>query len=200
MKRTAYLSIDMDYWDHAYNAFNCLQNLFQKLYTHDFKMWHQKYNPIVAVMNHQRLLPHVNERRSDLLINIDKHSDISSEENLKDLNCGSWVSYVKWRKSANYLWTRQHSIWIGNCNGYDREHYKENPWNKGHGWNDTKTVARGDCLDIYSFTKDYQLTGVGLCMSPDYIHSKELEQVFREIVKLYKIPYCKGRRSENYGI
>ena len=199
MKKTAYLSIDMDFWDKPENAFECLHNLLQSLYISNNKMWEQDSSPIIAVMNHQQLLPHVKNRQSDILINIDKHSDICAEKNLNDLNCGSWVSYIKWRRTSDYLWVRQHSVWMGNCNGYDLMTGSERYWNKGHGWYSAKTIKKNDKIDICDLVKKYQLTGVGLCMSPDYIGHPELEKIFKTIVRLYEIPYFKGRKAENYG-
>jgi len=197
---TAYLSVDIDYYQDPKKAFNALQGFYVALYKGKLKglkgTWVKPF-PVVAVQNHQQMLRHANNHSADILINIDQHSDVAAETEIKELNCGTWVSFVKWRKQASYLWVRSGPVWIGNCNGNNVDGY-ENRWNQGHGWKSAKSTLRSEKLDLCKLVKGYTLTGVGLCMSPDYI-DREIEGVFRKIVKLFEIPYTKGRRNEDYA-
>lgn len=182
-----FLSIDTDYWTSPNKAYIALNSLFGYLQNHP--------TPTIAVMNHQQLLGYVNDSKSDLLINVDTHADIAAEDQfLTELNCGTWLSFVKWRKQADYLWVRSGYIWQGNCNGVAGER-----WNRGHGWNSAKTKKMPENLDLVDLVKDYELTGVGLVLSPDYIVDGELEEVFRYVISRYNLLYRKGRRNENYA-
>ena len=198
---TAYLSIDSDFWMSPKKAFNALHGFYIALYKGKLKSlrgaWPWFNFPVVAVQNHQQMLRHANNHPADILINIDQHSGVAAENEIKELNCGTWISFVKWRKQADYLWVRSGPVWRGNCNGNNVDGY-ENRWNQGHGWRKATSILRSEKLDLCNLVKDYTLTGVGLCMSPDYI-DREIEGVFRKIVKLFEIPYTKGRRNEDYA-
>jgi len=175
-----YLSVDCDYWYDADQAERQLILLMQKL---------RAGVPVIAVMNHQQMLPEVNASGALQLINIDEHSDLS-EKTVGSFDCGTWVSYVKWRQQGTYIWVRPDKSYQGSCNGDDRA-----TWNALTDWkySDSRYIARKN-LRITNYLQD--CVGVGLCMSPAYACS-DVIRVFRHIVKHYDIPYRKGLRKEN---
>lgn len=182
----SYLSIDIDYFNPYLSlalASCCdiegeIRQLIERAIIREL--------PILAVMNHQQLLDHVNKSDAKTLINLDTHSDLCYKET-GILDCGSWVSFVSWRHRGKYQWVRaQESIDDGNCNGSRR-------WSSDTDWKEvgairhissTEKFLRNDCV------------GVGFCMSPSYAR-KPLVSLFRKIVSEYKIPYKKGRLNEH---
>jgi hypothetical protein len=195
MAPTAYLSIDMDFFNglKPNKVFDVLDQLFwYVVYMTPLTLWNTK-GPVIAVQNHQQLLQHANERPSGVLINVDQHSDMQESKTISELHCGNWVNFVKWRKNADYLWVRSREICWGNCNGCSNLVR----WNSDHQWREAKTVRRSSNI-LDPLIKNYVLTGVGLCLSPDYVFS-DLEPVFYKIVKKYQIPYKRGRRNEDFG-
>jgi hypothetical protein len=184
MNQTVYLSIDIDFWRVPCEAKKCLESLFKTL---------PSDLPKIAVMNHQQLLNHINKNQVDLLINIDTHSDICDEFRLNELSCGSWVSYVKWRSKSKYLWVRSsYETTMGGCNSWK-------DWDEGlHLWQSVTSQHWSQKMDISELLEGKTLVGLGICLSPDFIHTNGLEIVFKDLVRKYKIPYIKGRRNENY--
>ena len=175
---STYLSVDIDYWTVAETAELQLTLMLRAM---------QGKVPIIAVMNHQQLLPEVNASGADTLVNIDEHSDLT-DRYTTFLDCGSWVSYVKWRKTGRYLWVRPNrSPAIGACNGSDG-------WDSATDWDRTNTryVDPGK-MSIEKYLPD--CVGIGICMSPDYATAPVI-RVFKDLVKLYDLPYRKGRVKE----
>jgi len=181
--KTAYVSIDMDFWDNVRIAEKSLRKFLNSI----------PDVPLVAVMNHQQLVRHVNKIPADVLVNIDTHSDLVEESTVLELNCGTWVSYIKWRHEADYIWYHAHPVWQGNCNHTDTA----DSWNQGHGYKSAEEKRQLEKTSIQDMVSGLNVVGVGLCLSPFYINSFELEVLFRQLVKDYKIPYFKGDRSEN---
>jgi hypothetical protein len=184
--KTAYLSIDMDYWDTAWIALKNLQHLFNE------ELYGLNPEQKIAVMNHQQLLPHVAANEADVLINLDTHSDLASIDSSIELNCGTWVSYVPWRSTGTYMWYHANDFDVGNCNW-------SRTWDAKCQWKKTKHVESPEDINLIDTFAEFDIIGVGLCLSPDYITDGLLEPIFRGIVKQYKIPYKSGRRNENYA-
>lgn len=174
-----YLSVDIDYWYQPEIARRALTLLMEAV---------PSRVPVTAVMNHQQMLPEVNASGASRLINIDEHSDLA-EATVKKLACGTWISYVKWRKQGTYIWIRPEQSYQGSCNGDDRA-----IWNAGTDWkySESKYISRRN-LQITKYLQD--CVGVGLCMSPAYVFP-DIIVVFREIVDRYGIPYRKGLWKE----
>jgi hypothetical protein len=173
-----YLSVDVDFWLEPTRAREQLYRLMQ----------HIGKRPIIAVMNHQQMLREVNASKAKRLTNIDAHSDLA-ESSVSKLNCGTWISYVTWRKQGEYIWIRPDVGYQNSCNGDDRA-----IWNAGTDWkySVSRYISRRN-LKITTYLHD--CVGVGLCMSPAYAPI-EVVEVFREIVDRYGIPYRKGRWNE----
>jgi hypothetical protein len=176
-----YLSIDLDFWFDPTRAREQLILLMQRL----------GKRPITAVMNHQQMLAAVNASNAQRLINIDAHSDLA-ESSVMKLNCGTWISYVKWRTEGAYIWIRPDAGFHNSCNGDDRA-----IWNAGTDWkySVSRHISRRN-LKLTTYLHD--CVEVGICMSPAYAPS-EVVEVFREIVDRYGIPYRKGRLTEMHA-
>jgi hypothetical protein len=96
----SYLSVDLDFW-YTHTSQKSSKRFFAKLLSLDV--------PMVVCKHHQFLVSDVNlhQPKDDTLINVDYHSDISSENYFgvdKRLNCGNWVDFIKWRNQGNYIW------------------------------------------------------------------------------------------------
>ncbi len=143
--------------------------------------------PIIGVMNHQQILNEVNSSGARRLINVDAHSDLAGTD-CDELNCGTWVSYVRWRRSSEYIWIRnQKGITWGSCNGGRRI------WNKNTDWGTTKSVYLGRGFKAREIMDE--CVGIGISMSPAWC-TEEMEKIFNEALKDYGINYKKGRRDE----
>jgi hypothetical protein len=185
-----YLSIDIDFWNDWL--------IPDKVYDYLSRLCHQLWKsrvPMVAVMNHQQLLNPVNESQARRLINIDKHSDLA-DSRVDRLNCGTWISYVKWRRdNGRYLWLHKHSAWEGECN-QDPEIFREKVTVPSlSDW--TKIAHRRIRYNPDpKWLMDRDIVNFGLVLSPSF-SDRDLEPVFRAIVKEHKISYLKGMRREN---
>src|SRR5208337_4956594 len=178
-KMKNYLSIDIDYWTNPDAAEKSLTRLLLR----------RGNIPINALMNHQQMTKFVDNSGANLLINVDKHSDICSSD-IRRFECGSWVSYIKWRKTGEYLWIRSdRDFCCGSCNG-DRF------WSEDNDWGKVKSIHHKQDIDLCEYLPE--CTGIGLCMSPQYANY-DIRELFKMIIKAFNIPYKKGRRNENYG-
>lgn len=176
-----YLSLDFDYWRGEWKAHG-KKNIIQLI-----KRARKRDIPITAVMNHQQMLREINELTADRLVNVDEHADIS-DAGVDVLNCGTWVSYVRWRRGAEYLWIRNsRGSSLGDCNGSGPH------WNSGHDWRRARSQYGGAKLDLLSYLRG--CVGIGLCLSPEF-STGDMADFFRDIVSEFDIPYRKGRNDE----
>jgi hypothetical protein len=174
-----YLSVDVDFWCDAEQA---RQQLHLLLKSRSLR------RITTACMNHQQMLREVNASGARRLRNIDAHSDLA-EQNVEVLNCGTWVSYVSWRKEGEYIWVRPDRNFNGSCNGHS------GTWNNDTDWKRSRSrYISNTKLDITDYLDE--CVGIGICMSPAYAPN-EVQQVFRDLVGEYNIPYRKGLMSEN---
>jgi hypothetical protein len=186
----SFLSIDIDFWNDgiiADKVYDYLDRLCFKLKS--------KRIPMIAVMNHQQMLRLVNDSKARRLINIDMHSDLAGE-NVNALSCGTWVSYVRWRRAGgHYLWLHRHSAWEGDCN-QDPPIFREGVTVRSI--SDWGLVAhrRVKAAPGWDWLSERKICDFSLVLSPLYC-DRDLEPVFRAIVKEYKIPYLKGVRHED---
>lgn len=180
----SYLSIDVDYFNHTtsyqdkYSVENELGTLLNTCVRNNI--------PVIAVMNHQQMLPYVDSSKANSLINIDTHADLT-DSFVNFLDCGTWVSYVSWRKRGSYTWIRaQRGYKEGNCN-------RPFKWNTGTDWGSTEAIRHTTSINQFLLG---DCVGVGLCMSPAYSF-EEWVLIFRRLVKEFRIPYIKGDLTEN---
>ena len=140
-------------------------------------------------MNHQQMLSFVDNSGASMLINVDEHSDVCNK-NTDRFECGSWISYVNWRKQGEYFWIRNsRDLTHGSCNGQD-------PWNFDLDWNKVKSIYSKQEIDLCKYLKG--CVGIGLCLSPCYCYNGA-ENIFRDMINKYNIPYKRGRRNEYFG-
>jgi hypothetical protein len=180
---TNYLTVDMDYWNigSKERAKNQMVAMLDKAYR--LKV------PVIAVMNHQQLLNEVNNaglKGVRHLINVDEHSDVSGVP-LNSLNCGTWVSYVKWRQFGQYTWYRNsRDFRSGNCNISSR-------WNENVEWEIVESVYQRNLNVVSLLTKN--CVELGICLSPTFTFPFG-KKLFKDLVRDYNIVYKKGRWNE----
>ena len=203
-----YLSIDIDFWLKPAPAVACLERVIQYA-----KRCHI---PIQGVMNHQQMLREVNASVARRLVNIDEHSDLT-DSGVFELECGTWVSYVKWRHEGSYLWIRNNqNTTYGSCNngcwGVVRSTRvskagvvlsrlaksvcvrSKRTWDSGNDWQSvhSRHGAAEYCVDSY-LNRD--LAGVGICLSPAYA----VLDVFNAVRPILRgLPYRKGSLDDQH--
>jgi hypothetical protein len=135
------------------------------------------------------MLSEVNNSEARRLINIDAHSDLAGCD-INFLCCGSWVSFVNWRRRGKYVWIRRREDpWFGSCNGnQERSWYFDTDWKSTN----SRYIAEKN-LRLTDYLND--CVGIGVCMSPAYAQQDAIK-VFREFVNKHSIPYRKGLLSE----
>lgn len=152
--------------------------------------------PIRAVMNHQQMLPLLNQSRATKVVNVDTHSDLSDPTVTEELNCGTWLTYYVHRRDSHYHWIHADDTRIGDCNGDD-------PIFRSNGADQCLTdwalvthekVRRPP--NLHTLLCDASM--VCVCSSPMYADDELIEQ-FNDWRKAHDIPYRKGRKDEWYG-
>lgn len=185
---SSYLSIDIDYWNGARpeSLYRSLDNLLREI---------KKRRPpegIIAVMNHQQLVRHVNDSSARCLLNVDQHSDLIKPQYCRSLHCGNWVNYVKWRNEGQYIWLHRHDLVYGECSGMKI-------FNRGETNLELVDWARVDHQYVSHLPAFVSLTrgirGAGLVMSPAY-SDPGFPEVFKDLVEKYRIRYFKGVSHE----
>lgn len=182
-----YLSIDLDFWNQGRKSFPHMRKFLRQA-----KDSVSSKN-LLIVDSHEELLPHVNESGCDNLINVDWHSDISNrfdptrrEKAWKDLNCGTWVTFVKFRRTGMFTWIHPYKATERSARGYC--HYphtpKHNPFVNPTlgGWNalqERKHRHPEALIDWWS------VHAVGICFSYDWVRytlKDELYQIAEEVL------------------
>jgi hypothetical protein len=172
-----YLSIDIDFWNDLDAAEKALSRLLIR----------RGSIPTRAVMNHQQLLQSINRSGADLLVNVDEHSDLADTD-ITIFECGTWVSYVKWRTQGSYLWIRnQRGTSHGSCN------HGQKTWNMGSDWWSSRSVFETQEVNLCPYLRD--CVGIGLCLSPSFCVSGAKE-LFEMLVKAFHISYTEGQANE----
>lgn len=182
-----YLSIDMDFWNDL--SKDVVESDIDKILC----VAKKRNIPMIAVMNHHQLTNIVSSSNARLLLNIDRHSDLC-DTTIDTFECGSWVSYVKWRKEGKYVWMHSNHRIYGECNG-GNPIFLDNSirWSLS----DWKHLSRKNVDSIPSVNSLlFNCVGVGLVLSPEFVDF-EFEPIFKKMVKKYNIPYVKGRRNES---
>lgn len=185
-----FLSVDIDFWNILIYKENLLLSFLDKL-----QMFSKSNNiQISAVTNHQQMLDPVNKSGCNKLVNIDFHSDLA-DTSVDELNCGTWVSYVKWRDKGHYHWVRSNHAFCGDCNGsapiFQDNNRKIRNSLKKTGWNNV-THEENKETDRYI---DETIRQICICCSPAF-SDKMLIKLFKKWVKDNQIPYKKGRNQE----
>jgi hypothetical protein len=184
MKRINYLSIDLDYFngcdpDFVGATLDCILRSVQK-----------QRLPLIAVMNHQQMLPHIDQHPAEILWNFDQHVDLAPLS-INRLDCGSWVAYVRWRKKAAYIWVRNSfDPRHGMCGGADC--FADEGCSDWGALQSIPSVEAPGWTDLLA-----RSVAVGICLSPAYA-DPELEAPLRAVLARYGVSMKKGRREEDH--
>lgn len=179
LRSKIFLSIDLDFWLTPEPALKSIADVMKYAAEHNI--------PLNVMMNHQQMLPHVNHSAARTLVNLDQHSD-ARDVRVDRFDCGSWISYVNWRKDGQFVWAKNNpDMARGNCN------WKFNaPWNQNIGWGLTRADILDQKFNIHDLLKD--AFGIGICLSPAYTY-KQVYDAVRPILK--GLPYQPGWTREN---
>lgn len=200
-----YLSVDIDFWNNLGDVDCCtwhdkkenLNIFLEKCYATSTKY----AIPLIAVMNHQQLLKFVDNSNANILLNIDEHSDLT-RSNVTELNCGTWISYVRWRNIGTYYWMQSNvNPLAGDCSGYDDSNdviFNHKRINMEQvDWSDLKLITQLSLMTKTSMNAVLSSAiSIGIVLSPQYSHPI-LQQVFRKWVKNYDVPYRRGVLRED---
>jgi len=184
---STYLSVDLDFWN------NQFEEVAEDDLEHIFAGAKKLGIPTVAVMNHQQLTPFVNRSGATKLVNIDTHSDLA-DKYVEYRNCGTWVSYVKWRAKGKYKWVHRLSLFVGECNSGNPIFMDVGPARMNLvDWSEVSHERVKYLPKANSLLTD--CCSIGFVLSPSYTNH-ELQPIFKQMVKKYNIPYLKGTRNE----
>jgi len=141
-------------------------------------------------MNHHQMLRCVNQSHARRLVNLDAHSDLANKD-VDELNIGTWISYVKWRKQGQYIWLRNASDPYGGECGYSftYPHARHTDWS-------SVTTHHIDYVPTLRDLNKMSVVEIGMCMSPAFCE-KDHEMSFVHWLKENKIQYRKGYRDEH---
>ncbi|KKW13214.1 MAG: hypothetical protein UY48_C0003G0036 [Candidatus Gottesmanbacteria bacterium GW2011_GWB1_49_7] len=130
---------------------------------------------VKVVMSHEKLLPAINRSGCTELWNVDYHSDLENAVDTiqepwrcDEVDCGTWVSFVHWRKTGKFVWVQPHGSSWNNRNEGRCDSHRCLP--------DGNPFIQTDLTD-WSRTKVHNLsitipwskvTHVGIAGSPDY--------------------------------
>lgn len=180
MRRLSYLSIDLDYFN------GCNPEFVESTLDRILRGVRRRGLPLVAVMNHQQLLPHIDQHPAEILWNFDQHADMAPKT-IDRLDCGSWVAYVRWRKKSAYIWVRNSFDPRHGINGSDC--FEHSDWQVVQSITSVEAPGWSDLLA--------RAVAVGVCLSPAYA-DPELEAPLRAVLARYGVSLKKGRREEDH--
>lgn len=198
------VSIDIDYWN-FWSTYTQEKHLRRYL-DHAVRTAQQKCVPIVAITNHQQILKWANKSKARRILSIDTHSDLR-DNGCDELDCGSWVSYVKWRKEGEFHWIHKGRSDYGDCNGgrvifQDRRRVKKSF--KKYLWDPESEYCVVEWKKVRHRRAappkldNLDITEIVVCESPTYSDGNLIE-IFQEWRKEHNIPYLRGRKDENFG-
>jgi hypothetical protein len=198
MKADIFLSIDIDYWNPLHDRLLCgADNAVDVLekYLDDITCLARTSNiPLSAVMNHQQMLKKVDASPARQLYNIDSHSDLA-DANVADFNCGTWVSYVRWRHEGSYFWIRDVYADGGDCNGGVTIFSEDSVRDELTDWQNISSTWT-EAPKPKKIIK--QCAEICVCMSPFYCTQKFIP-VFHAWRKKHNVPYMKGLVNESHS-
>jgi hypothetical protein len=181
---TCFLSVDIDYYNHV----KCGEVRLKEYLDLCFQASEQQSVPIVAIDNHHQILPIVNKSKARTLVNIDTHSDLG-DRHTEQLNCGTWVSYVKWRQNGHYYWVHKGDVHLGECSCHDPIFTKKRHKISLTEWRKLRRIC-----DTPPNPLALNLTEIVVCRSPSY-SKKELLPVFDTWVR--GVAYIRGQKSDD---
>ena len=195
--RDTLLSIDLDYW----NTVTPTAVTFLK------KVMSLKV-PKVLTKHHQQVLPFVNRHKTKVLVNMDYHSDLCEDDKggPPELDCGSWVNHVKWRREGTYIWvcpnkTNCYEYGGGRCDS-ERDASTDPFKNRNSGWKRTKVLSKVKHVNLS------RVNAVAIAVSPDFLewnesvwHGEKKRQTYfvrlKSIFQHFPFSWLEDVQSEN---
>lgn len=159
MQPSAFLSIDLDFWQ-LHKDSKYFIDVLNKVFSIK--------NKVNIYLEHEEMLGDVNISKSRILINIDYHDDYRMSCN-EELNCSNWVDYVTWKKDGHY-------IWISPYDGL----YLQKEIHKPDKWMKNETFFRP-----MRILNKYNIENCSICISPDHFMYYEncVYKLFGDIYK-----------------
>lgn len=196
-----FLSIDFDFWNYD-------QDLFIDHVRYFIKYAEKKRIDVTAVTNHQQMLRYVDASDARILFNLDTHSDLVTKK-VSIFDCGSWVSYVKWRRLGTYIWMHAGSLNDGDCSSFRGgdffgHHDKKIDYTETD-WRQLKRISVQNELNQMSISRRLcgampYVSAISFCTSPGYTNHS-LFKLGKNLLQFYNIPILRGRLDEKfYGI
>ena len=96
---TSFLSLDIDFWaNHEQEKPRQPDIIFNKIFSLN--------RPVKVFEFHDEILPFLNKIKVDKLYQIDYHSDIADDYNIKrdELNEGTWANFYKFASDCDFEW------------------------------------------------------------------------------------------------
>lgn len=163
--KKVYLSVDLDYWTGDIRTKRGMEQFVNKIIDK-----YEEGMPVKLVLDHHRLLNHVNKFEVDTLINVDYHSDIVEETANESLDCGSWITFVRDKGEMHVTWCAPNykecvthgagrcDDWFGPYN--TQEGVLERP--EIAGWKSIYTTEGVGCIPWGN------VVAIGVAVSPNY--------------------------------
>lgn len=170
--KQAYLSIDLDFWKEHCDS-RSSTNFFNKVFALNV--------PMLFVIEHEELLKDINKSKTNVLYNVDYHSDLCSNNELKKNEKptdGSWVNYVTWQKKGEYYWIcpsyemcyeEQNGTCCGTKGLDPFKHKKESTWKS------IEVTQKLNTIDWRTIKK------IGVCLSPCFLDPKTVRGVTNKL-------------------
>lgn len=173
-----YLSVDLDFWNEredteCYAFLSKLKSLFK----------------IHIVDSHEKLLPHINVRKYDEVINLDRHADIANNGNslgckkfkdgrkVPELNCGTWANWIKNRETFTWLYPYETDENGGYCHEPRINKFSPFVHPKIAAWKNVRKVA---VRDIPSNILE-DVVAVGVACSYDWVDAPSIISVAKKV-------------------
>lgn len=192
-----FLSVDIDFWVGSKNV--SIEPSLDVFLAQLTSAAQKQHIPITAVDSHQQMLPLVNASTARTLINIDAHSDLTDDK-IDFLQCGTWVSFVKWRKEGQYCWITNPCMKNeGDCNGDAPIFCPRSIRSDLSDWKQLSRNVRKNLPPIEQLIAN--CTEISVCKSPRYAEQAE-KSIFDNWLKYYQIkylPYRGPKKSVLFG-
>lgn len=177
-----HITIDLDYqFIDNYNYFYKLTK--DEEFINFIKMFLISGKEHIVVDSHHKIVPFLNTRSIDKIINVDYHSDIVHEDSLDSyglktktrFNEGTWANFVDDRKQMDFIWRYPNKEYIkyGICDEYPK------PWiPKLMGY---KSVRKYEKLPKINM-KD--IDSYSICYSPNWTRKEAIRDI-KKLIKSY---------------
>lgn len=178
MKKTTFLSIDLDFWGPTRSG-ACTKFINKILSLGAL---------VKCYIEHDHMLRRINAPENQelkILANVDFHDDLMEVDDCniairRGLTCANWVEYVSWRQSGKYLWCSPDkkaalSMGDGICGEFFGDLTKS--YGKTSSW---KKISVVDGIRGFSYDA---VAEVGICLSPHYADPRSTASAVRVLLE-----------------